>query len=288
MSHLARFVVIIWCFVVLILTQSYTASLASMLTIQQLEPAVSSVRELTERRENVGYAKGSFIRQLLTMQMNFSESQLKAYDTLDELDDSFSNGGISAAFGEIPYMKLFLAKHCSKYTMVSPTIKTDGFGFVCMLFLSSAFLLSRSIEMKIFLACSFTLLQVFPIRSPLVPDVSRSILNLTEGGRISGIEKTWFGQQPPCPDESSTMGLSNSLSLHSFWGLFLIVGIASSLAVIIFTSILLYQKRRFLKHLRPKDWWRRIVLLSKCFKNSEQNNVEVSSISVHGLPPPTN
>ncbi|XP_031104860.1 glutamate receptor 2.7-like isoform X1 [Ipomoea triloba] len=257
-SHLARFVVIIWCFVVLILTQSYTASLASMLTIQQLEPAVSSVRELTERRENVGYAKGSFIRQLLTMQMNFSESQLKAYDTLDELDDSFSNGGISAAFGEIPYMKLFLAKHCSKYTMVSPTIKTDGFGFV------------------------------FPIRSPLVPDVSRSILNLTEGGRISGIEKTWFGQQPPCPDESSTMGLSNSLSLHSFWGLFLIVGIASSLAVIIFASILLYQKRRFLKHLRPKDLWRRIGLLSKCFKNSEQNNVEVSSISVHGLPPLTN
>lgn len=135
MSHLARFVVIIWCFVVLILTQSYSASLASMLTIQQLEPAVSSVRELTERGENVGYAKGSFIHQLLIKQMNFSESQLKVYDTLDELDDSFSNGGISAAFGEIPYMKLFLAKHCSKYTMVSPTIKTDGFGFVCSFFL---------------------------------------------------------------------------------------------------------------------------------------------------------
>ncbi|KAK7828665.1 glutamate receptor 2.7 [Quercus suber] len=38
LSNLARIVVIIWVFVVLILTQSYTASLTSLLTIQQLQP----------------------------------------------------------------------------------------------------------------------------------------------------------------------------------------------------------------------------------------------------------
>ncbi|MBA0848200.1 hypothetical protein Goshw_029625, partial [Gossypium schwendimanii] len=37
-SNLGRFVVIIWCFVVLVLTQSYTASLTSLLTVEQLQP----------------------------------------------------------------------------------------------------------------------------------------------------------------------------------------------------------------------------------------------------------
>ncbi|RVW14280.1 Glutamate receptor 2.2 [Vitis vinifera] len=43
-----------------------------------------------------------------------------------------ANGGIAAAFDEIPYMKLFIAQHCSKYTMVQPTYKYDGFGFVSL------------------------------------------------------------------------------------------------------------------------------------------------------------
>lgn len=39
-SNLAWFVVIVWIFVVLILTQTYTASLTSMLTLQKLLPTV--------------------------------------------------------------------------------------------------------------------------------------------------------------------------------------------------------------------------------------------------------
>ena len=43
----------------------------------------------------------------------------------------WGGGGVVAAiFDEIPYIKLFLAKFCSMYTMVGPTYKTDGFGFV--------------------------------------------------------------------------------------------------------------------------------------------------------------
>ena len=65
MSNLARFVVIIWCFVVLILTQSYTASLTSLLTVQQLQPTVTDVNLLLKNRDNVAYQPGSFVHGIL-------------------------------------------------------------------------------------------------------------------------------------------------------------------------------------------------------------------------------
>ncbi|GMQ02708.1 hypothetical protein CsSME_00048812 [Camellia sinensis var. sinensis] len=138
-SNLARFVVIIWCFVVLILTQSYTASLTALLTVHQLEPSITDVRELINKGESVGYPKVSFIYDILK-RMNFSDSQLKGYNTVEgDLDVAFSNQSIVAAFDEIPYLKLFTGRHCSKYTMVAPTHKTGGFGFVYSLSLIHGF-----------------------------------------------------------------------------------------------------------------------------------------------------
>ena len=126
---------IIWFFVVLILTQSYTASFTSMLTVQQLKPTITDINELIRTGQRVGYQNGSFIFTFLK-QMKFDESNLVKYDSPEQLDGLFSNGsrkgGIAAAFEEIPYMKLFLAKYCSKYTAVQPTYKFDGFGFVSL------------------------------------------------------------------------------------------------------------------------------------------------------------
>lgn len=56
-SNLSKFVVIMWVFVVLILTTSYTANLSSMLTIRHLQPAINNLREW----DYVGYQEGSFI-----------------------------------------------------------------------------------------------------------------------------------------------------------------------------------------------------------------------------------
>ncbi|KAL1539479.1 glutamate receptor 2.7-like [Salvia divinorum] len=58
-SNLTRFVVIVWMFVVLVLTSSYTASLTTMLTVQQLQPTITDVRDLIEAGEYVGYQYGS-------------------------------------------------------------------------------------------------------------------------------------------------------------------------------------------------------------------------------------
>ncbi|KAI8013202.1 Glutamate receptor 2.7 [Camellia lanceoleosa] len=135
-SNLARFVVIIWCFVVLILTQSYTASLTSMLTVHRLEPSITNVRQLINNGQSIGYPNASFVGDILKG-MNFSKSQLKGYNTVHgDLDAAFSNQSIVAAFDEVPYMELFTRRHCSKYTMVAPTYKTGGFGFVYSLSLS--------------------------------------------------------------------------------------------------------------------------------------------------------
>ncbi|KAK4490904.1 hypothetical protein RD792_001620 [Penstemon davidsonii] len=204
-SNLARIVLIIWFLMVLILTQSYTASLTSMLTVQKLQPTVIDVNELIRNREYVGYQEGSFVLGMLKI-MKFDETRLLAYNSVEECNDLFSkgsgNGGISAAFDEIPYIELFLAKYCSKYTMVGPTYKTDGFAFV------------------------------FPIGSPLVPDVSRAILYVTEGDKMVGIEKKWLGDKTKCPDSTNLL-TSNNLGLESFWGLFLVVGVAAISAFII-------------------------------------------------------
>jgi ionotropic glutamate receptor len=131
-NNWSRFVMIIWFFVVLILTQSYTASLSSMLTVQRLQPTFVDVKEIKKRGYFVGYQKYSFVKELLTKQLNFHESKLKAYITPEEYDEALSTEKVAAIFDEIPYIKLFLAKHCSKYTMVGPTYKTDGFGFVSL------------------------------------------------------------------------------------------------------------------------------------------------------------
>ncbi|KAM7480974.1 hypothetical protein LguiB_005557 [Lonicera macranthoides] len=231
-SNLSRLVVIIWCFVVLILTQSFTASLSSTLTVKQLEPTFTSVEELIEKGEIVGYAKGSFVQGLLR---NFNMSNLKEYDTRDELHMKFSKGEIGAAFGEIPYMKLFLAEHCSKYTMV------------------------------------------FPKSSPLVPDVSRAVLHVTEGEKMEKIEKAWFGKQTNCPDSSTSVS-SNSLGVNSFWGLFVIVGVAASFALIIFTAILVYENKNILMRIHLKDIWKNFITSSEESGGTNTDSVDDTTV----------
>ncbi|KAG5225126.1 glutamate receptor [Salix suchowensis] len=250
-SNLARAVVIIWCFVVLVVTQSYTASLSSLLTVQQLQPTVTDlitisstsytaslsslltvqqlqptvtdVHDLIMKGEYVGYLSGSFVIGIL-LGLGFDKSKLRVYNSPEECHELFSkgsgNGGIAAAFDEVPYTKLFLSKYCSQYTMIDPTFQTAGFGFV------------------------------FPKGSSLVPDISKAILNVTEGDQMKQIEDAWFGKRGSCPESSSSVS-SNILSLKSFWGLFLIAGLAAFLALIIFFVMFVSRERRELRHSDP-------------------------------------
>ncbi|KAG5225116.1 glutamate receptor [Salix suchowensis] len=269
-SNLARAVVIIWCFVVLVVTQSYTASLSSLLTVQQLQPTVTDVHDLIMKGEYVGYLSGSFVIGIL-LGLGFDKSKLRVYNSPEECHELFSkgsgNGGIAAAFDEVPYTKLFLSKYCSQYTMIDPTFQTAGFGFV------------------------------FPKGSSLVPDISKAILNVTEGDQMKQIEDAWFGKRGSCPESSSSVS-SNILSLKSFWGLFLIAGLAAFLALIIFFVMFVSRERRELRHSDPtapiwdrtKTFFRVFIQRDSTSLNSRQMGLtDRNGISLHtiGVPSPS-
>lgn len=120
-------------FVAFIVTTCYTASLTSMLTARPLQPTISVLGE----RDYVGYQEGSFIADFL-IDMGFHEAKLRGYTTIDEYADALrrgsENGGVSAIFDEMPYLRLFLSRYCQGYSMVGPTYKSAGFGFVCVSF----------------------------------------------------------------------------------------------------------------------------------------------------------
>ncbi|KAG0470456.1 hypothetical protein HPP92_017156 [Vanilla planifolia] len=210
-SNLSRLVVVIWVFVVLIITSSYTASLTSMLTVQQLQPVTVNIEQLVKSTARVGYQDGSFVYKML-QKFGFTNERLQNYSTPEQYKDAMLNGssrgGVDAIFDEIPYLKLFMSKYCSKFTMAGRIYKTDGFGFV------------------------------FPRDSPLVPDVSRAILNVTEGDIMMEIERKWFGDQKPCLSQSEGVS-STSLNFSNFGGLFLITGTVSVFALLIYILVFL-------------------------------------------------
>ncbi|VVB14041.1 unnamed protein product [Arabis nemorensis] len=215
-SFYTRALVVVWCFVLLILTQSYTATLTSMLTVQELRPTVKHMDDLKKSGVNIGYQSGSFTFERLK-QMGYDESRLKAYDTPQEMHDLFlnksSNGGIDAAFDEVAYIKIFMAKYCSQYSIIEPTFKADGFGFA------------------------------FPLGSPLVSDISRQILNLTEGETMRAIENKWLLGEKSCLHSTMTDS-PIQLDHHSFEALFLIVFVASLLLLLLMLASKLYQRRQ--------------------------------------------
>ncbi|TXG55688.1 hypothetical protein EZV62_020944 [Acer yangbiense] len=215
LSNWSKFVVIIWVFVVLILTSSYTATLTSMLTVQQIQLGSN---------DYVGFHP-SFAGA--TNNKNFDNPRLKEYSSPEAYADALSkgskNGGVSAIIDNIPYIKIFLAHYPVHYTMVIPKnpLSTNGFGFA------------------------------FPKGSPLVPDISRAIARLREEGRLKTLEDYWFSyfssNQPSAYMNQDSSSNPSSLSLERFGGLFLITGISSTLVLSIFFLCFVYRKRQALR-----------------------------------------
>ncbi|AEC08211.1 Receptor ligand binding region [Arabidopsis thaliana x Arabidopsis arenosa] len=256
-SNLARFVVVVWCFVVLVLTQSYTASLTSFLTVQSLQPTVTNVNDLIKNRDCVGYQGGAFVKDIL-LGLGFHEDQLKPFDSAKDADDLLSKGkskGIAAAFDEVAYLKAILSQSCSKYVMVEPTFKTGGFGFA------------------------------FPKNSPLTGEFSRAILNLTQNNVTQQIEDRWFPKKNDCPDPMTALS-SNRLNLSSFLGLFLIAGTAISFSLLVFVALFLYEHRHTLGDDSEDSLWRKLKFLFKIFDEKDMNSHTFKNSAIHNISSP--
>ncbi|KAI3448384.1 hypothetical protein Pfo_005049 [Paulownia fortunei] len=210
-STLGRMVLIIWLFVVLIITSSYTASLTSILTVQQLAPSIRGIDSLITSNDHIGFQVGSFAENYLSDELNIAKSRLVPLGSPEEYADALKRGRVAAVVDERPYVDLFLSKYCM-FQVVGREFTKSGWGFA------------------------------FPRDSPLATDLSTAILTLSENGELQKIHNKWLNTracgQPSAED-------SDQLQLKSFWGLFLICGIACFLALLIYFCSMVHKFKRY-------------------------------------------
>lgn len=119
-----------WLFMALVVTQTYTANLASMLTVQKFKATISNIETLQKMNAYVGNGRGTFVKRYLEEVLEFPTKNIKNYTAQDDLAEALRNQEIAAAFLEVPYAKLFLARFCNEFMISGPTYHVGGFGFV--------------------------------------------------------------------------------------------------------------------------------------------------------------
>lgn len=133
MSTLGRGVVLIWLFVVLIINSSYTASLTSILTVQQLSSRISGIESLKASDEPIGFQVGSFAEHYLTEDIGISRSRLVPLGSPEEYAKALqlgpNKGGVAAIVDERPYVEIFLSTQCT-FRIVGQEFTRSGWGFV--------------------------------------------------------------------------------------------------------------------------------------------------------------
>ena len=137
-STLGRFVLIIWLFVVLIINSSYTASLTSILTVQQLTSRIDGIDTLISSSEPIGIQDGSFAWKYLINELNIAESRLVKLKNQDDYANALmlgpKSGGVAAIVDELPYIERFMTATSCKYRTVGQEFTKSGWGFVSIRF----------------------------------------------------------------------------------------------------------------------------------------------------------
>ncbi|KAK9670489.1 hypothetical protein RND81_13G205000 [Saponaria officinalis] len=219
-SALGRFVLIMWLFVVLIINSSYTASLTSILTVQQLTSSVKGIQSLVASNDRIGYREGSYIYNYLNKELGVPESRLVPLNSENESAEALrkgSNGGIAAIVDIKAYMEIFLSKRC-EFSIVGQEFTRNGWGFA------------------------------FPRGSQMATDLSTAILRLSENGDLQRIHDKWL-QRSACSSQDTQLAV-DKLQLQSFWGLYLIIGLACLFALIVYFGRMVIQ---FMRHYTPKE-----------------------------------
>lgn len=101
------------------------------------------------------------------------------------------------------------------------------------------------------------------------------------------IEKAWLGTQTSCPDTSSSASdTSNSLGVDSFWGLFLIVVVASGSAFLINAAIFLYEHKHVLNRWDPdSSVWHNVRFIFMHFDDRDLNSYNFRRSEMNRIDP---
>lgn len=133
-STLGRFVLIIWLFVVLIINSSYTASLTSILTVQQLTSRIEGIDTLISSNDPIGIQDGSFAWKYLVNELNIAESRLVKLKNQEDYAEALrlgpKAGGVAAIVDELPYIEFFMSSTKCQYRTVGQEFTKSGWGFV--------------------------------------------------------------------------------------------------------------------------------------------------------------
>ncbi|KAG2683887.1 hypothetical protein I3760_10G054800 [Carya illinoinensis] len=240
-NNYTRLVIVVWLFIVLILTSSYTASLSSMLTVKQLRPNVTDIEWLKKNNMKVGCDGDSFVRKYMEDVLHFKPENIVDVKSEYSYPGQFESNNISAAFLELPYEKVFLKHYCKGYTATLRNTRFGGLGFV------------------------------FQKGSPIARDFSEAILKLSENGDLRSLEDEWLIP----PDECSTNSTSSrpeSLNLQSFWVLYL-TSFATSTICLLLSLIRIPESRQHHQDAfegnatpgRNESVWKKVVSLIRKF-----------------------
>ncbi|XP_020206106.1 glutamate receptor 2.7 [Cajanus cajan] len=190
-TNLARLVLAPWLFAILIVTQSFTASLSSMMTVSHLEPSVPDIQTLLRTNAIIGCNKNTFLVQYLVDELKFQPQNIKVFDSIHDFPRAFENKEIVASFTISPHADVFLATYCKGYTKAT-FLKLGGLGFA------------------------------FPKGSGLAIDMSRATLRAIESGEVKKLEENMWSNTN-CGSTNSKIQ-NEQLGPQPFFGLFGICG----------------------------------------------------------------
>ncbi|XP_076941481.1 glutamate receptor 3.7-like [Bidens hawaiensis] len=205
-SPLARLVMVVWLFLLMVITASYTASLTSILTVEQLPSPITGIDSLVATRLPIGYQVGSFAYTYLAESLFVPRSTLVQLRSPVEYEKALRlgpyNGGVAAVVDELPYVELFLSDQ-DDFAIVGQPFTRSGWGFA------------------------------FKRDSPLATTLSLAITQLSENGKLQEIHEKWFCEKG-CSSSVGRETEPNQLQMSSFYGLYMICGIFSLTAFVLF------------------------------------------------------
>ncbi|GJS85141.1 extracellular ligand-binding receptor [Tanacetum coccineum] len=189
------------------LVNGYTATLSSLLTVEQIQ--------LASKGGSIVYTYDTFVAGVLGGSFK-KEKLFKISDALeleyyaDALSRGSKKGGVDAIVIEIPYIKEFLVKYPTGYTMTPYEVITNGFGFP------------------------------FPLGSPWAPLISTQIAKLREDGTLKMLENKWLN-----PGSKESAPLQKVLNFRGLRGLFLISGVSMAAALFLYMLYYIHDKWHF-------------------------------------------
>ncbi|CAH1447104.1 unnamed protein product [Lactuca virosa] len=194
-SNLSRFVVVVWIFVVLVLTSSYTATLSSVLTVQQI--GMNDIS--TGFFQVLSPLGGVAFNKLKPVDPNLA----KLYTTADYAK-AINSGGVDALVAEILYIRSNLALYyASDFSLIATASTTNGFGFA------------------------------FQKGSPLAREMSTEIAKMREDGTLKALEDKWLKLQYASMSKDFSSPSLKILNLYGLRGLFLISGVSMASALLL-------------------------------------------------------